>query len=168
MLKLNPVHTDDESFLYELYASTRKMELLAWGWDDAMQHHFLNMQWNSQRMSYAAQFPDGDHRLVLWEQQPAGRLFIFRNSQAIILVDIALLPEFCNRGIGGMLIVDLQTEARNADLPLRLQVQTSNPARRLYARHGFTITFEDELYLQMEWRAVENASEKVGEVTHNE
>ena len=31
---------DDESFLYELYASTRSEEMADWGWDTAQQEFF--------------------------------------------------------------------------------------------------------------------------------
>jgi ribosomal protein S18 acetylase RimI-like enzyme len=157
MLKTRPVHTEDESFLFELYASTRQSELLAWGWDDAMQQNFLRMQWNAQRMGYSHQYPGADHLVILWGDQRAGRLYIFRNNLEIRLVDIALLPAFYNQGIGSSLLQDLQRQAQAADLPLRLRVLKNNPARRLYERLQFATTDEDEMYLRMEWRAGDNA-----------
>ena len=38
---------DVESFLYELYASTRSEEMAGWGWDTAQQEFFLNMQFTA-------------------------------------------------------------------------------------------------------------------------
>ena len=55
----------------------------------------------------------------------------------IRIVDIALLPEFCNRGIGTTLLRGLQSEAAAAGKPLRIHVERFNPAMRLYERLGF-------------------------------
>ena len=52
-------------------------------------------------------------------------------------MDIALLPEYCNRGIGTTLLRGLQTEAAAAGRLLRIHVERFNPALRLYARLGF-------------------------------
>jgi hypothetical protein len=55
------------------------------------------------------------------------------------IVDIALLPQYCNRGIGTTLLRDLQSEAAAAGKPLRIHVERFNPALRLYQRLGFTL-----------------------------
>ena len=52
-------------------------------------------------------------------------------------VDIALLPRYCNRGIGTRLLRELQSEAAAAGKPLRIHVERVNPALRLYERLGF-------------------------------
>ena len=46
---------------------------------------------------------------------------------------------------------DLIAEAREAGKPLRLHVETFNPAQRLYERLGFTRTGEAGLYYEMEY-----------------
>jgi ribosomal protein S18 acetylase RimI-like enzyme len=65
-------------------------------------------------------------------------------------VDIALLPEFRGRGIGGGQLASLIQQCRAEKLPLRLQVLKENPAQRLYERLGFNKTSEDQMYIQME------------------
>ena len=55
----------------------------------------------------------------------------------IRLVDISLLPEFRNRGLGTSLLRDLFTEAEAAGKPLTIHVEKFNPAMRLYQRLGF-------------------------------
>jgi hypothetical protein len=62
-----PVDQEDQALLFQLYASTRQDELNAWGWDASMQDSFLKMQWNAQQQSYAQQFADADHRIILFE-----------------------------------------------------------------------------------------------------
>jgi GNAT superfamily N-acetyltransferase len=67
------------------------------------------------------------------------------------IADIALLPEYCNRGIGSALLRQLQAEARAARKPLRIHVERFNPALRLYERLGFRQIEDKGVYLFLEW-----------------
>ena len=49
--------------------------------------------------------------LILVGGQPAGRLYLHRRDDEIRIMDIALLPDYCNRGIGTTLLRGLQSEA---------------------------------------------------------
>jgi ribosomal protein S18 acetylase RimI-like enzyme len=69
-------------------------------------------------------------------------------------MDIALLPEYRNAGIGARLIRDLQNEAAQTGRSLRLHVETFNPALRLYERLGFHSVSASGIYLEMEWNAL--------------
>ena len=66
-------------------------------------------------------------------------------------MDISLLPEYRNRGLGAALIHDLMAECAASREPLRLQVAKGNRAARLYERLGFLKTGEDEIYYHMWW-----------------
>jgi ribosomal protein S18 acetylase RimI-like enzyme len=149
-LSLRPVTLDDEEFLLRVYASTRLEEVSAWGWTAAQQNAFLRMQFMAQRGSYAAAYPHAEHRLILVDDEPAGRILVDRGGQEIRLVDIALLPEYRNRGAGTFVIRNLIEESRTLGKPLRLQVTKVNRAARLYERLGFSKTAEDEIYWEME------------------
>lgn len=146
-----PAQPDDDSFLFQLYASTRADELRSWGWDDATQHTFLTMQWMAQQRSYAAQYPNAEHRIIYFQNLRAGRIFVSREDQRLVLVDLSLLPEFQKQGIGTALLQDLQDEAADCRLPLQLSVLKTNPAKRLYERLGFTTIGDNGMYDFMEW-----------------
>lgn len=148
---LRPAEPEDEPFLFRVYASTRADEMAAWGWDAAQQEAFLRMQFTAQHLNYRAQFPDADHRVIIAGGHPAGRILVDRTGQGILLVDIALLADCRNAGIGTALIRDLQREATEAGLPVDLHVLKTNPAARLYERLGFQATDDDGIYLQMKW-----------------
>jgi ribosomal protein S18 acetylase RimI-like enzyme len=64
----------------------------------------------------------------------------------------SLLPEYCNRGIGTTLVRELQAEAQSASKPLRIHVERSNPALRLYERLGFGEIEDKGVYLFLEWQ----------------
>jgi len=67
-------------------------------------------------------------------------------------VDISLLPEYRNRGIGAALIHTLIETAMAEGQAVKLQVLRMNPAQHLYQRLGFVVTGQDEMYIQMEIR----------------
>jgi ribosomal protein S18 acetylase RimI-like enzyme len=65
-------------------------------------------------------------------------------------VDIALLPQFQNLGIGTGLIEQIKARSRQSKIPLRLHVLLTNPGIRLYQRLGFTRIADDGVYMAME------------------
>ena len=153
VLTLRPVSADDLPFLCAVYASTREQELTAVAWDAAQKAAFLDMQFRAQHTYYLAHYPDAAFDVILINHQPAGRLYIDRATSEIRIVDIALLPEWCNRGIGSALINVLQGEAAAAGKPLRIHVERFNPALKLYERLGFHSIADRGVYLFMEWSA---------------
>ncbi len=149
---LRPYRADDQEFLFKLYASTRIHEIAGFGWPAAQQEMFLRMQFDAQRRSYEAAYPEAEHQIIERDEQPIGRIMVFRNEDSTLLVDIALLTEHRGLGIGGRLVRDLVQQCLRDRVPLRLQVLKANPALRLYERLGFTRTGEDQMYIQMERR----------------
>ncbi len=113
------------------------------------------MQFSIRARAYAMQFPAADNYVILLGGEPAGQMIVDRSGSGILLVDIAVLPEFRGRGIATHLIGELQAEARSFGRGVTLQVDRGNtPARSLYERLGFTVVDDDdEIDLVMEWRA---------------
>lgn len=149
---LREVVSGDEIFLFRLYASTRAAEMALVNWSPLQKDTFLQMQFNAQRRSYAVQFPDAYHQIVLVGDQPVGRIIIQQTSQYFLLIDLAILPEARGQGIGTHLIRSLQAEASQAGLPVHLHVETFNPAQALYERLGFRKTSLEGIYIGMEWQ----------------
>jgi len=149
-ITLRPFSSNNQDFLFRLYVSTRQEEVAAFGWSPAQQEAFLRMQFNAQRGWYETAFAQADHQLILVDEQPAGRILTAREAGGLRLVDIALLSEYRNRGIGAQVLRDLISRSEKEKLPLRLQVLKSNPALHLYERLGFIKTADDGIYYQME------------------
>ncbi len=120
-------------------------------WDTTQQHAFLQMQFNAQNKSYRMQYPDAEYMVILRDDVAIGRLIVNRMDGEILLIDIALLPEYRNSGLGTALIRQLMDEARDKHIPLRLHVETFNPALGLYERLGFVKIGEMGIYNEMEW-----------------
>ena len=152
MIRFRPIQEQDLPFLFQLYASTRAEELAVTPWSDEEKHAFLEMQFNAQHQFYQERFAAAQFDLILLAEQPIGRLYLDRRDDEIRIIDIALMPEQRNRGIGGQLLSDLLNEAAQAELPLRIHVEQNNPALRLYQRLGFQHVEENGVYYLMEAR----------------
>jgi ribosomal protein S18 acetylase RimI-like enzyme len=146
------IRPEDEEFLYHVYAGTRTDELAPLGWDHAQQEAFLRMQFNAQHRYFQTQFADASFQIILQGERAIGRLYVDRRTDEIGIVDIALLPEYRNAGIGSRLLKDLFAEAARAGKPVRIHVEQHNPAVRLYERLGFVRIGPTGVYFLMEWR----------------
>jgi GNAT superfamily N-acetyltransferase len=148
---LRPAQSDDEDFIFTLYAASRHDEMTAWGWNEAQQETFLRMQFNGRQQHYRTQFPDADHKIILLDGAPIGQMVVVRLDSAFRLADIVLLPPYRGCGYGAALIRDLLDEARQAGKSVQLFVERFNPAIRLYERLGFSIVGDIGSHLSMEW-----------------
>jgi ribosomal protein S18 acetylase RimI-like enzyme len=148
---LRPITLSDEAFLCRLYASTREDEMALVDWDDAQKKAFLEMQFNAQHTFYMEQFTEAAFDVILLDGEPIGRLYVDRRPDEIRIIDIALLPEHRNRGIGSRYMRALLAEGAAAGLPVRIHVEQYNPAMRLYNRLGFQKIDEHGVYHLMEW-----------------
>ena len=152
-LALRPATADDEVFLLSVYGSTRDRELSQVEWQEGQRELFLKWQFEMQRREYDARFPDAEYNVVLIDNQPAGRIWIGRAEDEIRLLDIALLPEFQQRGAGTVLLRRLIDEAAVANKPLRHMVFVLNDdAHRFYERLGFVVIEDLGAYKHMEWK----------------
>lgn len=158
-IALRSARADDDKFLYELYAGARAEEMAAWGWDTARQEAFLSLQFRARQAHYS-EYPSPDHQIILNDGQPVGRLFVSRLEDEIRLVDIALLPGHRDRGIGASVIRGLLDEAARGGKTVRLHVEKTNRARRLYERLGFVQIGDAGSHFFMEWRAFEKGDGK--------
>jgi predicted GNAT family acetyltransferase len=91
------------------------------------------------------------------EGQRIGRLYVAEleaeQKAELRLMDVALLPEYRNRGMGGALVRELLDEAAAAGRLVSLHVEENNPARRLYQRLGFRDVDDVSFYKLMQWEA---------------
>ncbi|WP_176560261.1 GNAT family N-acetyltransferase [Brevibacillus dissolubilis] len=150
MIETRVALTEDDPFLFEVYASTRREEMEQWGWDEAQQVPFLRMQFDLQTRSYQMHYPGLDRRIILYENTPVGRILVARLNNEWVLVDISLLPAYRGRGIGTRLIAELQQEAAGSDMPVRLSVSHTNPrAQQLYTKLGFIAVASNEMQTSM-------------------
>ncbi|HXR06517.1 MAG TPA: GNAT family N-acetyltransferase [Candidatus Acidoferrum sp.] len=157
-LSLRSERPEDGPFLREVYGSTRQEELEASGLPVEMRPAFLDLQFKAQQQGYRSMYPQAQFHVILLGNQPVGRMAVNRAAGELRLIDIALLPQHRNQGIGTALIQKLSTEAAAAGQPLRLSVVKGQRAVHLYHRLGFAKTGESGWRDLMEWRAGKSLS----------
>jgi ribosomal protein S18 acetylase RimI-like enzyme len=153
-----PLLPDDGQFLFRLYASTRADEVGSWGWPAEQQESLLRMQFRARSQSYAMTYSGASHSILLAGEEPVGSMVVWLGPAEIRLVDIALLPNYRNKGLGGVWLSGLIRQAAAAERPLRLSVHRGNPAIRLYQRLGFSAIEDGPMYIEMEYPCVATES----------
>jgi ribosomal protein S18 acetylase RimI-like enzyme len=140
---------DDDAFLFELFKAVRLPEFAQAPLDQAQLDLLIGIQFTGQQQSYAAQYPGG-HDIVLLEGKPIGRIWLYRAAAEHHLVDISMLPEFRNRGIGAALVAEVIATARTAGVRLTCSVAVTNAGSlRFHQRLGFQIVGQDEVYYDL-------------------
>jgi ribosomal protein S18 acetylase RimI-like enzyme len=148
---LRPETDDDIPFLMQLYASTRERELAQVAWNAEQKQAFLASQFQAQRHHYRTTIADCVFQVIEHNGVAAGRLYTEMRATRIYIVDIALMPGHCGRGVGGAILQALQAKAGAMGLGVGIMVEIFNPALRLYRRLGFSDVADHGVYLEMEW-----------------
>jgi RimJ/RimL family protein N-acetyltransferase len=150
-ITLRPVQPEDTSFLFQVYASTRASEMALVSWSDDLRHAFVSSQFAAQRDFYQQKYPHAEHNIILSNGRPVGRLFLARLDDQLRIVDITILPEERNSGIGTTLLNELLDESRRCGKPVRIYVENFNPSLRLFERLGFRQLEEQGAHLLLQW-----------------
>ncbi len=154
-ISVRPWKETDDAFLFDLFARVRMEEFSALGLAPAQLEALLQMQYAAQCRSYAAAFPNARRGIICDQGASVGQMITDDTGDALLLVDMSLLPACRNRGIGSTLLRRLQTEAGLQRRPIRLHVNKSNPAQHLYRRLGFLPAGDAGPYQMMEWQPPE-------------
>jgi GNAT superfamily N-acetyltransferase len=151
-ITLRDASAEDEPFLREVYAGTRALELSLVPWDNEQREAFLKFQFDAQHSYYREQFPEASHQIILKDGAPAGRLYVFRKADEIKILDLTILPQHRNAGIGTSLMRDLLAEGSRTGKPVSIWVEQFNPSQTLFQRLGFATIQDDGYNNLMEWR----------------
>jgi ribosomal protein S18 acetylase RimI-like enzyme len=150
-ITLRPITSEDTDFLYQVYASTRADELAIVDWSQEQKDAFLQMQFDAQHRYYQEYYANASFDVILRDSQPIGRLYLDRREDEVRIVDIAILPEHRNAGVGTALLRDIMSEAASMDKVVTIHVEKFNPALRLYRRLGFRQKGDSGVYFLLEW-----------------
>lgn len=151
-ISLRKIKEDDKAVLIRIYRSTREEELNQTPWSEEQKVWFIQNQFEAQHYHYQTYYAHADFWILMYNESVAGRLYVDLSDQ-LRIIDIALLPEFRNQGIGASLFKDLQHYARAENLPVSIHVEQYNPAKNLYKRLGFVEKETvNSIYILMEWK----------------
>ena len=151
-ISLRPVTPEDREFLVAVYYGTRERELAQVDWDAGQKEAFVRWQFERQDEEYRQRYPNARYDIILVDGVPAGRIWVGIDDKQIRLLDIAIMTEFQNRGVGTHLLRQLMAEAAQTNKLLRHMVFVLNDnAHRFYERLGFVVIEDLGGYKHMEW-----------------
>ena len=137
MSRLRNITAADKSFLLNLYSGTRAAELATTGWTNEQKFLFLNSQFQLQHDYYQQQFPKAKFQIIEQNNFSVGRIYYGWENNNLRLIDIALIPEYRQKGIAKALMQELMAKVSERKGKLLLHVDINNPARNWYLRLGF-------------------------------
>jgi GNAT superfamily N-acetyltransferase len=149
---LRPCTPADDPFLAVVFATTWADQVAALP-NQSLAQHVLRIQHIAQEHRFAARYPGHDRYLVIWEGEPAGRLYLHRTPEAVQIVDVTLMPAFRSRGIAARIVHDLCDRAAQDGRRVTLLVGNRNSRLAdLVLGLGFVRTGRDDLETLFEWR----------------
>ncbi|HEV2987168.1 MAG TPA: GNAT family N-acetyltransferase [Candidatus Angelobacter sp.] len=150
-ITLRPVSEEDDDFLLSVYAGTRAAELAQVPWSAEQKEAFVRMQFTAQKQHYAAEYAQANHDLICLDGVPVGRIYLARAADGFHILDITVLPEHRNSGIGSFLLGRIIEEAQGAGKPVSIYIENFNPSLRLFERLGFHKDKEHGFQLFLKW-----------------
>lgn len=143
----------DEDFLFDLYCSTRD-DITDAGLEPAQESALLRMQYSARDRAYRVEYPAGEQLVILYDARPVGAYIVEQKENEIRAIDLAILPEYRNRGIGGAVLTQSMEQARAGVRSFVFHVLRSNRALRLYERLGCMRVSESDTHYRYEARAL--------------
>lgn len=139
-LKLVPAtESDREFFIHVHHTAYQPVVEEMFGWDESRQNFYTNKT-----------FDDGGINIIWLEDRKIGVVGIEDRPEYLWLKEVFLLPEYQERGIGSQIVVGTIEKAKSAGKEIRLQTLKANlDAKRLYERHGFTVTEATDIHWKM-------------------
>lgn len=149
LLEFKPISDMDLPFLYKVYRSTRIQEMQITNWSNDEIERFLQMQFYLQHIQYMGNYDCPSFTIIVHNEIPIGRLYINRFDDEIRIIDIAILPEYRNKGIGSKIIKSIIAESEIKKIPISLHVEHNNTAIDFYRRFDFTLVNDLGVYILM-------------------
>lgn len=142
MIHLRPSTPEDVPFLRDLHhRAYRDVVSRQFGvWDEEAQN-----EWFETALA-AAEFS-----VVECDGQRVGAVAVSVDVECLRLVELQILPEWQNRGLGSTVLEVQMEHARAGRRPIRLRVLRENRARALYERNGFVVIGQTDTHCLMEW-----------------
>lgn len=155
-LHLRPIASCDAEALCRIYASTRTEEMeQVVNWSPVQKQAFLEWQFRTQHQYYREYYPGAWFWMLELDGEAIGRLYLQakHTDNSVRIIDITLLPQWRNRGIGRQLLLDVMHFATQQDRAITIHVESFNPAMRLYQRLGFElVSVTNGVYHLLEWK----------------
>lgn len=143
-IDIRPVQSCEEAHLFEIHRAVFRSHIeQIWGWDEG---------W--QRANFAKELESSVTDTVSVDGRIIGYLQCCEDHRRFYVQNIALIAPYQGKGIGALLIKQVQGSAAAKGVPVELGVfRTDTLARQFYERLGFDKTGETATHILMSWKA---------------
>ena len=156
LLHLRTITADDEAILCQIYSDTRTEELARLtDWTPGQKEAFLRSQFMAQHTYYQNNYKGANFWVLEYRSRIIGRLYLHTHyeGESMRIIDIALLPEWRNKGIGTQILLDVIEWATDMNRSLTIHVESFNRAMKLYKKLGFVLVSRTNgVYHLLEWK----------------
>ena len=149
---MRPVRNDEEDFWREVFGDSVRERFSSLEMAENDLENLLESQFQAQNTDYRSNYPNASNDVILFNETRAGRVIHSTEHGDLHLIDLAVLSEFRNLGIGTEILKWLFVKSLRTRLPIRFYVEKMNPAFGLYERLGFKVVADVTSHFQMEWR----------------
>lgn len=145
---VEPSHTD---FLLKLFNECRPDLELIGGINEKQKEDIIFQQFTLEQEQLIKMYPDVEFNVVMLNEKPVGRIYIHHGETADRILEIGLLAEYRNLGIGRKLITTAIENAIKKNKSVRLQVAWFNQrAYKFYKEIGFRVIENQGVSFEME------------------
>mgnify|MGYP006267770781 CR=1 FL=1 len=141
-MNLRPSKINDLALLFDIHQSVFRSHIeKLWGWDE---------DW--QRENFASECATSETSVIEVDGHIAGYIQLLEQESLIYIQNIAISPTFQGKGIGTLLLKNLQSSAAVKKITICLGVfQTNRSAQRLYEQLGFHTIGKTDTHINMSW-----------------
>ncbi|MBS1792006.1 MAG: GNAT family N-acetyltransferase [Acidobacteria bacterium] len=150
-IRLRSSVPEDEDFLVAVYGSTRQQELAMVPWTEEQKEAFVRFQLKAQLAHYQNEYPNAEYSIILFDDQPVGRLYIDRREDDLRIMDITLLPEHRGKGISSPIIRHLMDEASVLEKRLSINLDKLSQSQPIFEHFGFNPAEDSGFHVLYAW-----------------
>lgn len=139
MYETRKAQNSDYEFLFELKKLAEFEPIKAvFGWDEDVQREIHRTEWEEDKPT-----------IIVVDGVAAGSYLVQLHAEYLYFGRFFLLPEFQGKGIGSRVLKSVIENADKMSLPIKLCYLQGNRVGQLYERFGFSLTGQDEQFVNM-------------------
>ncbi|QDZ15329.1 GNAT family N-acetyltransferase [Humibacter ginsenosidimutans] len=143
-LHYRPVSDIDGPTLFRLFRQVHAGEIASLALDSAAREALACMQFVEQRLRTRAEFPDAVDLAIEHDDRLCGRIVTVLRDEGIHLLELSVLAEHRDQGIGSLAMQRLARIADGHGCPIWLRADAdTGRSRGFLERAGFTVTGRD-------------------------
>jgi ribosomal protein S18 acetylase RimI-like enzyme len=154
-ISLCTVKPSDEEFLLKLFIESRPDLSFISGVSEDQRVGIILEQFNIEQHQLRQIYPRAEFNIVMLWDEPIGRLYVNHEVTEDRIIEIGLLEEYRNKGIGGKLLNSIIENSNRMGKNISLQVAWFNHgAYAFYERHGFKTIENNGVFCEMRYNIV--------------